>query len=142
MMTKNLHATHAQRLVSLCLIVMLLAPAAAIAQQQQSAPQFQLTVDSIMRGAALVGYPPTNVRWSRDGARVFFRWKRADEARLQEPSTYVVERDGTKLRRLQKRKRNSPRPKRATTRAIKRAPCLPKTATSFSTTTVGARAAA
>lgn len=98
-MTKNLHATASHRFVTSLLIIVLLAPA-ALAQTPARAPQFQLTVDSIMRGAALVGYPPTNVRWSRDGARVYFRWKRADEARLQEPSTYVVERDGTKLRRL------------------------------------------
>lgn len=53
-----------------------------------------------MRGPALVGYPPTNVRWSRDGQRIYFRWKRAEDARLKEPDTYAVNRDGTNLRRL------------------------------------------
>ncbi|MDX6529778.1 MAG: hypothetical protein QOH41_2068 [Blastocatellia bacterium] len=61
---------------------------------------FQLTVDSIMRGPRLVGYPPTGVYWSQDSRRVYFRWKQADEPRLKETSLYVVNRDGTGLRRL------------------------------------------
>ena len=62
--------------------------------------RFELTVDSIMRGAALVGYTPGDVRWSQDGARVYFRWKQAGEPRLKEMDTYVVNRDGTNLRKL------------------------------------------
>src|SRR5258706_2211843 len=61
---------------------------------------FQLTVDSIMRGPRLVGYPPTGVYWSQDSQRVYFRWKQANEPRLKEMSLYVVNRDGTGLRRL------------------------------------------
>jgi dipeptidyl aminopeptidase/acylaminoacyl peptidase len=61
---------------------------------------FELTVDSIMRGPRLVGYPPTGVYWSQDSQRVYFRWKQADEPRLKEMSLYVVNRDGTGLRRL------------------------------------------
>ena len=50
---------------------------------QQSKPQtptkpFELTVDSIMRGPRLVGYPPSGVYWSQDSQRVYFRWKQAD----------------------------------------------------------------
>jgi dipeptidyl aminopeptidase/acylaminoacyl peptidase len=72
---------------------------------QQSKPQsqskpFELTVDSIMRGPRLVGYPPTGVYWSQDSQRVYFRWKQADEPRLKEMSLYVVNRDGSGLRRL------------------------------------------
>ncbi|HEX8457515.1 MAG TPA: prolyl oligopeptidase family serine peptidase [Pyrinomonadaceae bacterium] len=74
--------------------------AAARSASTQSAKQFELTVDSIMRGAALVGYEPTGVRWSQDGARVYFRWKQANEPRLKEFDTYVVNRDGTGLRKL------------------------------------------
>ncbi|HEV7396840.1 MAG TPA: prolyl oligopeptidase family serine peptidase [Pyrinomonadaceae bacterium] len=66
----------------------------------ESETGFKLTVDSIMRGPRLVGYPPTNVFWSQDSKRVYFRWKQADEPRLKEPSLYVVNRDGTGLRRL------------------------------------------
>src|SRR5467141_2518416 len=61
---------------------------------------FQLTVDSIMRGPRLVGYPPTGVYWSQDSRRVYFRWKQADEPRLKETSLYVVNRDRSGLRRL------------------------------------------
>ncbi|HZH30453.1 MAG TPA: alpha/beta fold hydrolase [Pyrinomonadaceae bacterium] len=65
-----------------------------------SAKRFELTIDSIMRGAALVGYEPGSVRWAQDGARLYFRWKQATEPRLKEMDTYVVNRDGTNLRKL------------------------------------------
>jgi dipeptidyl aminopeptidase/acylaminoacyl peptidase len=71
------------------------------AQQPSPAPnKFELTVDSIMRGPRLVGYPPERVYWSQDSQRVYFRWKGPDEPRLKEMSLYVVNRDGTGLRRL------------------------------------------
>ncbi len=72
------------------------------AQQSKPAPAktFTLTVDSIMRGPRLVGYPPTGVYWSQDSQKVYFRWKQADEPRLKEMSLYVVNRDGSGLRRL------------------------------------------
>ena len=80
----------------------LLAPQLLLAQKPaaSSAKPFELTVDSIMRGPRLVGYPPTGVYWSQDSQRVYFRWKQADEPRLKETSLYVVNRDGTGLRRL------------------------------------------
>ena len=71
----------------------------------QTAPKapphtFNLTVDSIMRGPRLVGYQPERVYWSQDSQRVYFRWKQADEPRLKEMSLYVVNRDGSGLKRL------------------------------------------
>ncbi|MDT7781434.1 MAG: hypothetical protein QOC99_3946 [Acidobacteriota bacterium] len=74
-------------------------------QQQQSPPSppvkaFELTVDSIMRGPDLVGYQPQGVYWSQDSRRVYFRWKRAGEPRLKETDLYVVNADGTALRKL------------------------------------------
>jgi dipeptidyl aminopeptidase/acylaminoacyl peptidase len=79
----------------------LLAPQLLLAQKSTPSPKpFELTVDSIMRGPRLVGYPPTGVYWSQDSQRVYFRWKRPDEPRLKETSLYVVNRDGTGLRRL------------------------------------------
>ncbi len=68
------------------------APAKAVA--------FELTVDSIMRGPDLVGYTPAGVYWSQDSRRVYFRWKRAGEPRLKETDLYVVNADGTNLRKL------------------------------------------
>jgi dipeptidyl aminopeptidase/acylaminoacyl peptidase len=88
-------------LLNFCVFA-LLAPQFVLAQKQSTAPpkSFELTVDSIMRGPRLVGYPPTGVYWSQDSQRVYFRWKRPDEPRLKETSLYVVNRDGTGLRRL------------------------------------------
>jgi dipeptidyl aminopeptidase/acylaminoacyl peptidase len=60
-------------------------------------PKLELTVDSIMRGPKLVGYPPTGLRWSGDSRELFFEWRHAGE---DEPSTWVVARDGGEPRRL------------------------------------------
>ncbi len=87
--------------VILCSFAILTAPLTFA--QQKAAPRtkkFELTIDSIMRGPKLVGYAPTNPYWSQDSQRVYFRWKQSDEPRLKETSLYVVNRDGTGLRRL------------------------------------------
>ena len=75
-------------------------PKSAAASQKTTTTKFELSVDSIMRGPRLVGYAPANVYWSQDSQRVYFRWKQAGEPRLKEASLYVVNRDGTGLRRL------------------------------------------
>jgi dipeptidyl aminopeptidase/acylaminoacyl peptidase len=61
------------------------------------AGRFQLTVDSIMRGPDLVGYPPTNLRWSADSQKLYFEWRKPRE---KESSNYVVSRDGGEPRKL------------------------------------------
>src|SRR2546427_1729865 len=68
---------------------------------------FELTVDSIMRGPKLVGYPPSGLRWSGDSARLFFEWRRPGE---DEASTWVVNRDGSQLRKLSDEERRSAPP--------------------------------
>src|SRR5712671_1415324 len=85
---------------ALCAISILLPLAVPAQKQTTSTKPFELTVDSIMRGPRLVGYPPANVYWSQESQRVYFRWKQADEPRLKEMSLYVVNRDGSGLRRL------------------------------------------
>jgi dipeptidyl aminopeptidase/acylaminoacyl peptidase len=103
-MNKN-HLRLAAVLVS---IASLLTPSLAFAQTPAQ-KKFELTIDSIMRGPRLVGYAPANVYWSQDSQKVYFRWKQADEARLKEPSLYVVNRDGSGLRRLtDEEARNAP----------------------------------
>ncbi len=87
-----------RKFTSLCLILLLLSN--PILAQQPSAKKFELTVDSIMRGPDLVGYAPSGVYWSRDSQRVYFRWKRAGEPRLKQPDLYIVNRDGSGLRKL------------------------------------------
>ena len=64
------------------------APLAAAA----AAPaRLQLTVDSIMRGPDLVGWPPSAVRWSADSQKLYFEWRKPGE---KEASTYVVGHNG------------------------------------------------
>src|SRR5438067_4834801 len=94
--------TSSRRALFAFCVVSLIAPQ-LVSAQKQSAPAtkpFELTVDSIMRGPRLVGYPPAGVYWSQDSQRVYFRWKQPDEPRLKEMSLYVVNRDGSGLRRL------------------------------------------
>jgi dipeptidyl aminopeptidase/acylaminoacyl peptidase len=63
-----------------------------------SAPaRLQLTVDSIMRGPALVGYPPSDPRWSGDSKELYFEWRMYGD---DEAATWVVGRDGGASRRL------------------------------------------
>ena len=52
---------------------------------------FELTIDSIMRGPKLVGYPPSGLRWSGDSTRLYFEWRRPGD---EEVSTWVVSREG------------------------------------------------
>jgi dipeptidyl aminopeptidase/acylaminoacyl peptidase len=71
-----------------------------------TAPPFALTVDNIMRGPDLVGYPPENLRWSADSRTLFFDWRRPGE---DEPSTYSVGRDGaTPLKLSDEQKQSAP----------------------------------
>jgi dipeptidyl aminopeptidase/acylaminoacyl peptidase len=84
--------------------------APALAQQRPAAAQasaarpggnrFDLTIDNIMRGPELVGYEPRAVRWSPDSQRLYFQWKQASDAREKDYDTYVVNRDGTGLKKL------------------------------------------
>jgi dipeptidyl aminopeptidase/acylaminoacyl peptidase len=66
------------------------------AQQPTPAP-FTLSIDSIMSGPKLVGTAPTGVRFLPDSSKIVFSWQKPDEDRA---STYVVNRDGTGLKKL------------------------------------------
>ena len=79
----------------------------AITADQQAAPpapRFELTVDSIMRGPKLVGYPPSNLRWSGDSKELYFEWRTPGE---DEAATWVVDRDGGAPRRLSDEERTT-----------------------------------
>jgi dipeptidyl aminopeptidase/acylaminoacyl peptidase len=83
-----------------CLIVLALAGCgAAVAAQPGSTPpaRFDLTVDSIMRGPSLVGYPPSDLRWSGDSGELYFEWRVPGE---DEAATWVTDREGRAPRRL------------------------------------------
>src|SRR5436190_2061875 len=80
--------------------------AAAPPQKPAASAAFPLTVDSIMRGPKLVGYPPTGLRWSGDSSRLYFEWRRPGD---EEASTWVVGRDGGELKKLtDAERRNAP----------------------------------
>src|SRR3954462_88520 len=65
---------------------------------------FPLTVDSIMRGPQLVGYPPTGMRGGGDSSRLYAEWRRPGD---DDASTWVVKRDGSDLRKLSDDERRS-----------------------------------
>ncbi|HML15669.1 MAG TPA: DPP IV N-terminal domain-containing protein, partial [Bryobacteraceae bacterium] len=62
--------------------------------------KFLMTIDNLMRGPGLYGYEPTGVRWSGDGREIYFLWKQAADAIDHPLDTYVVNRDGSGLRKL------------------------------------------
>ncbi len=64
------------------------------------AQKLDLTIDNIMRGPALVGWEPQEVRWTPDGTKVFFSWKLYSDPLEKDRDTYVVNRDGSGLRKL------------------------------------------
>jgi dipeptidyl aminopeptidase/acylaminoacyl peptidase len=88
----------------LALLSLFLAGPAVLAQAPAAkSGKLALTVDSIMRGPELVGYPPDNLRWSADSQKLYFDWRKPGE---DEASTYWVGRDGgtpTKLDDTQKK---------------------------------------
>lgn len=63
----------------------------------KAAGPFTLTVDSIMQGPKLVGYPPNGLRWSGDSQRLYFEWRQPKD---EETSTWVVAREGGQPRKL------------------------------------------
>src|ERR1700722_11081441 len=71
-----------------------------LASNATPAGKFALTIDNIMRGPGLYGYEPSAVRWSGDGARLYFQWKQAADPPIKPPDTYLVGRDGSALQKL------------------------------------------
>ena len=84
-----------------------LSGSAAPASTAKTAGGFELTVDSIMRGPKLVGYPPAGLRWAGDSSRLYFEWRRPGD---DEPSTWVVTREGGAPRKLTDEERRTAPP--------------------------------
>jgi len=73
------------------LVILALGLCSAVTAVQQQAPsRLPLTVDRIMRGPALVGDPPSDLRRSGDSRELYFEWRMPNE---DEPATWVVWRD-------------------------------------------------
>jgi hypothetical protein len=90
------------RFRAVALTILLLGPAAMTGGAQRQSPEppaakGQLTIDTIMRGPDLVGWPPSALRWSADSQQLYFSWRKPGE---KEESTYVVDRDGGEPRKL------------------------------------------
>ena len=79
------------------LIALTAATCASVSAQVPAARPgaFALTVDSIMRGPELVGYPPENPRWSGDSQRLYFEWRQPTD---DVAATWVTDREGGALR--------------------------------------------
>lgn len=82
--------------LGILILTLLLGPTSQITAQKK----FLLTIDNIMRGPALYGNEPTAPRWSEDGQKVYFQWKQYNEPRIKPNDIYVVNRDGSGLRKL------------------------------------------
>ena len=72
----------------------------AVVALAAAAQQFDLSIDNIMRGPGLYGWTPEDVRWSPDGQHVYFSWKLYSDTLEHDRDTYVVNRDGSGLRKL------------------------------------------
>jgi dipeptidyl aminopeptidase/acylaminoacyl peptidase len=83
-------------IVGVLLLTFLLGQSSQITAQKK----FALTIDNIMRGPELYGNEPAQPRWSADGQHVYFQWKQFNEPRVKPNDTYVVNRDGSGLRKL------------------------------------------
>ncbi|MEW5982116.1 MAG: prolyl oligopeptidase family serine peptidase [Acidobacteriota bacterium] len=86
--------------ILLAVLPLLLAVPPLEAQQRGVAAEpkpFALTVDHIMRGPDLVGYPPSGLRWAGDSRTLYFEWRLPGE---EEGSTYALDRGATTPRKL------------------------------------------
>ncbi len=94
--------TPPRSLISITLVLLLLTPESAMFGQAAPSkkPKLELSIDTIMRGPGFVGYEPQSVRWSLDGSKLFFQWKRHTDAIEAPLDTYQVGRDGSGLRKL------------------------------------------
>ena len=94
---------------SLASIAIIVASTALAAQPHSTNGAFPLTVDSIMRGPALVGYPPERPALvGRLHSELYFEWRHPGE---DEAATWVVGREGGRPARLSDDERlNAPLP--------------------------------
>src|SRR5512141_3218733 len=88
------------RRISLAALVLALLLSGTQRSQIAAQGRFLLTIDNIMRGPELYGYPPQDVRWSGDNQRIYFRWKQASDPIDKPPDTWMVPRDSGYPRKL------------------------------------------
>ena len=76
------------------------AQSAPVSSPMTPPQKLPLTIDNLMRGAELIGFEPSAPRFSGDGQKIYFSWKRYSDPRDTPNDTYVVNRDGSGLRKL------------------------------------------
>lgn len=52
-------------------------------EQPAEEQDFRLTIDHIMKGPDLVGTSPSSVMWSMDSQKLYFRWKKPNEEKIE-----------------------------------------------------------
>ncbi|MES1227874.1 MAG: prolyl oligopeptidase family serine peptidase, partial [Armatimonadota bacterium] len=72
-------------------------PLVVLVNTETQTPKFPMTIESIMRGPALVGHAPSGLRWSADGSVLRFSWAKADGKGEPAPKEFMVNKDGTGL---------------------------------------------
>src|SRR5512135_1211796 len=82
------------------LVVSMLALLAGQRSQISAQGKFLLSIDNLMRGPELYGYPPQSVRWSGDNQRIYFQWKQASDPFDKPPDTWMIPRDSGYPRKL------------------------------------------
>jgi dipeptidyl aminopeptidase/acylaminoacyl peptidase len=82
--------------IGILVLTLLLGQSSQITAQKK----FAFTIDHIMSGPELYGNEPAAPRWSEDGQHLYFQWKQANEPRVKPNDTFVVNRDGSGLRKL------------------------------------------
>lgn len=62
-------------------------PSPLAEELQERSSSFKLTIDNIMQGEELVGTSPSQVMWSHDSQKIYFRWR---DPKGKTPGFYVV----------------------------------------------------
>ncbi len=91
------------RRIAPSLLIALLLPLASHAASDKESAHEPLSLERIMRGPELYGTEPTDVRWSLDSNRVYFRWKEPGEPRREPTHWYTFAKNdpqGARPRRL------------------------------------------
>ena len=88
------------RRISLAMLVLALMLSGTQRSQIAAQGRFLLTIDNIMRGPELYGYPPQDVRWSGDNRRIYFQWKQASDPYDKPPDTWMIPRESGYPRKL------------------------------------------
>jgi dipeptidyl aminopeptidase/acylaminoacyl peptidase len=102
--------------IAACLILLLVpASSAAQAPAEKPAAPFKMTIDNIMRGPDLVGNEPSGIRWSVDGKKLYFRWRKPGES---QPELYFIT-------------KQNPIPQKTTIEEMQKLPPAPPSAGAF-----------